>query len=277
MPDCGLDIAAMEKQFLAEQQAARRRAFWRQLTFNILGVLAFLALWEALPRVIPGVNPLLIPPPSGIVDALLDLTRSGELLADSVASELRALAGFALGAILGVAMGLVTARLAPVRFLTDPILHGLRSIPTIAVVPLAIVWFGIGEVSKVALITWGAFFPIWINSYLGARDASPVLIRSAQSLGAGAMRVLLTVILPAASPLILAGLRQALAIAFIVMVAAELVGAATGLGQLIATAQQTFRIDYMFVGLLALGAIGFAFDRFFILVVTRLFPWYGKF
>jgi len=272
-----IEIEDMERQFVAEQSRSRRRLFWRQITFNFLGVLAFTAMWELLPRSIPGLNLLLFPPPSGIVDALLELAQSGELLDDAVASILRALTGFALGAVSGIAMGLITARVVTIRFLTDPILHGLRSIPTIAVVPLAIVWFGIGEISKVALIVWGAFFPIWINSYLGARDANPILIHSAQSLGAGRLKVLLWVILPAASPFIIAGLRQALSIAFIVMVAAELVGAATGLGQLIATAQLTFRIDHMFVGLLALGVVGFAFDRLFILIVKRLFPWYGHF
>jgi len=155
-------------------------------------------------------------------------------------------------------------------------LHGFRSIPAIALVPLAVVWFGIGEMSKIALITWGTFFPVWISTYLGARDVNPTLIRSARSLGVGHAGLLLRVILPGALPMILAGLRQSLAISLVVMVAAELVGATLGLGELIASAQQIFRIDRMFVGLLALGAIGFALDRLFVFVTQRLFPWYGR-
>lgn len=276
MPEPADDRARLERQFISEQQRRRRRDVLTQIALNGTGIAVFLAVWEILPRSIPGLNTALFPPPTGILDALAQLVWSGELLADMAASLVRVLAGFGLGALFGIALGLITARVMSVRYLCDPILQGFRSIPAIAVVPLAIVWFGIGEVSKISLITWGTFFPIWINTHLGARDASPVLIRSAQSLGANRLTVLLWVILPAALPLILAGLRQALAIAFIVMVAAELVGAAVGLGQLIATAQQTFHIDYMFVGLLALGALGFACDRIFVAIVTRLFPWYGR-
>jgi ABC-type nitrate/sulfonate/bicarbonate transport system permease component len=269
-------VTEIEDAFAARQRELRRRAATRQVVLNIVGIALFLAVWEVLPRAIPNVNLLLFPPPSGIVDALVDLARSGELLHHAAASVGRALAGFAVGGILGIAIGVLTAWLVPFRFMSDPVLHGFRSVPAIALVPLAIVWFGIGEVSKTALITWGTFFPTWINTYLGARDVNPIYLRSARSLGATRTHILLRIVLPGALPLILAGLRQSLAVALVVMVAAELVGASTGLGQLIATAQQLFRIDYMFVGLLTLGALGFALDRIFIVVVHRLFPWYGR-
>lgn len=270
------EIARIEDAFAREQKRIGRRNATRQIALNIIGVSVFLAVWEVLPRSIDGLNLLLFPPPSGIIDALRDLLFSGELLSDALASIGRALGGFAVGGALGIMVGLLTAMVVPLRFMADPVLHGFRSIPAIALVPLAVVWFGIGEMSKIALITWGTFFPVWINTYLGARDVNPAFIRSAQSLGVGNTLLLLRIILPGALPLILAGLRQSLAIALVVMVAAELVGASVGLGQLIASAQQVFRIDYMFVGLLALGAIGFALDRLFVFVVNRLFPWYGR-
>jgi ABC-type nitrate/sulfonate/bicarbonate transport system permease component len=270
------EIARVEEAFARTQRRISQKNATRQIVLNVVGVAIFLAIWEILPRSISGLNLLLFPPPSGIVDALRDLLSSGDLLWDAAASIARALGGFAVGGVLGILVGLLTARVAPLRFMSDPVLHGFRSIPAIALVPLAVVWFGIGEMSKIALITWGTFFPVWINTYLGARDVNPAFIRSAQSLGVGSASLLVRVILPGALPLILAGLRQSLAIALVVMVAAELVGASVGLGQLIASAQQIFRIDHMFVGLLALGAIGFALDHLFVLVAHHLFPWYGR-
>ena len=270
------EITQIEDAFARTQRDLARRSVRRQLILNVVGVVVFLAIWEILPRSIRGLNLLLFPPPSGIVDALRELLSSGELIWDALASVGRALGGFAVGSILGIVIGLLTASVAPLRFMSDPVLHGFRSIPAIALVPLAVVWFGIGEMSKIALITWGTFFPVWISTYLGARDVNPTLIRSARSLGVGHAGLLLRVILPGALPMILAGLRQSLAISLVVMVAAELVGATLGLGELIASAQQIFRIDRMFVGLLALGAIGFALDRLFVFVTQRLFPWYGR-
>jgi len=270
------EVRRIEAAFTASTRQRHRRHAIRQVVLNVAGVLLFLAAWEVLPRSIPGLNLLLFPPPSGIVGALRELALSGELFLHAATSVARSLGGFAVGAVLGVSLGVVTAMVAPLRFLSDPMLHGFRAVPAIALVPLAVVWFGIGEVSKLALITWGTFFPVWINTYLGARDVSATLVRSARSLGASRSTLILRVILPAALPLIIAGLRQSLAIALVVMVAAELVGASIGLGQMIATAQQIFRIDHMFVGLLAIGIIGFALDRLFVFVAHRLLPWYGR-
>jgi len=142
-------------------------------------------------------------------------------------------------------------------------------------VPLAIVWFGLGDLSKVMLIAWGTFFPVWVNTFIGVRDLPPVYLRSAASLGAGRVQQVFLVALPAALPFVFAGLRQATAVAFVVLVAAELVGAEQGLGYLISFAHLVFRVDIMFVGLIFLGAIGFAADHLFASLLTRLFPWYG--
>lgn len=273
-PDAEMRVC--EQEFLAGLRARKVRDFRNRIVLNVSGVLLFLALWETVPRMIPGLNLLMFPPPSGIVHALVDLVSSGEIFHHALVSTVRALSGFVVGSVLGIAIGLVTARVGLLRHLSDPVLHGMRSIPVIAMVPLAIIWFGIGEVSKLALITWGAFFPVWINAYLGVRDIHVVLIRSAQSLGAGRWFVLFRVMLPGALPLVIAGLRLSLTISLVVMVAAELVGASEGLGHLIANSHQFFRVDYMFVGLLTLGAIGFALDQVFVAVVTRAFPWYGR-
>jgi ABC-type nitrate/sulfonate/bicarbonate transport system permease component len=125
------------------------------------------------------------------------------------------------------------------------------------------------------LIAWGVFFPIWVSTYIGVRDASPLLQRAALSLGARGWRNMIFVVIPSALPLILAGMRVSLSVALVVLVAAELAGAVFGVGYLIQMSQQVFRVDQMFVGLLCLGFLGFLADRGFDCLIRLLFPWYG--
>ena len=275
-PDAATDAEALERAFVAQLQRKKRTGLVSLIALNLLGILLFLLAWEVLPRVWPGINILMFPPPSMVVDSLVPLLVSGELASHILISLQRALAGFALAAVLGIAAGLLTARIRVLQNITDPVLHGFRSIPVIALVPLSLIWFGIGEISKVALITWGAFFPVWIAAFIGVRDVHPVYLRSAASLGAGRMQTMLYVILPSALPLILAGLRQALAIALIVLVAAEISGARGGIAYMVAISHQLFRVDIMFVGLAVLGALGFLLDRLFVIASRKLFPWYGQ-
>ena len=267
--------AAIEQAFEIEQKRAARRRFRRQVALNVLGVILFLVVWEVAPRIVPGINVQMFPPPSNVVGTFGDMVLNGELAKHMLASLQRAALGFLIGSSLGIVVGLLTGQIAVLRNLSDPVLHGLRSIPGIAFVPLAIVWFGLGEMSKIALIGWGTFFPVWLNTFIGVRDVPNVLIRSAASLGCKGADLMFRVVLPSAMPFILAGLRQATATAFVMLVAAELVGASSGLGFLISFSHLVFRVDMMFVGLIALGALGFAADRIFIALLPRVFPWYG--
>ena len=265
---------AQEEQFLRDLKAQRRWQTIRQLSFNVLGIILFLAAWEATPHVIPWMNRLLFPPPSDVVGTLRELLASGELVENIRVSLTRVMYGFLIATVLGVLAGLLTGRIRILQYLSDPILHGMRSIPAIALVPLSLLWFGIGEPSKVALIAWGAFFPIWLNTYTGVRDVPPVLVRSAASLGAARFQTMFMVILPASLPFILVGLRQGIGIALIVLVAAELAGASSGVGFMIATSHQLFRVDIMFIGIATLGFLGYVVDRLFTLLQGYLFPWY---
>jgi ABC-type nitrate/sulfonate/bicarbonate transport system permease component len=258
---------------LAYRSQKRRQVGWR-LIFNLLGVLIFLSVWEAVPRVVPWINTVLFPPPSKVVDTLWPMLLSGEIAHNIVVSLGRAGAGFLIAAVLGIAAGVVTARMRVLQHLTEPLLHGFRAIPVIALVPLSVLWFGIGESAKVALVATGAFFPIWIATFIGVRDVHIVYLRSAACLGAGRLATMLWVILPAALPFILTGLRQAMAISLIVLVAAELSGATAGVAYMMSMGHQLFRVDVMFIGLLLLGTLGFLFDRLFVLLTQRLFPWY---
>lgn len=265
---------AQEQKFLQDLQANKRREILKQLSFNILGILLFLAAWEATPHVIPWMNILLFPPPSDVIGTLKELIASGELADGILISLQRTFSGFLIATVLGIVAGLLTGRIRLLQYLSDPILHGMRSIPAIALIPLSLLWFGIGEASKVALIAWGAFFPIWLNTFTGVRDVTPVVIRSAASLGALPHQTMFFVILPASLPFILVGLRQGLGIALIVLVAAELAGASSGVGFMIATSHQLFRVDIMFIGIATLGFMGYVIDRLFALAQTYLFPWY---
>jgi ABC-type nitrate/sulfonate/bicarbonate transport system permease component len=239
-----------------------------------LGTLAFFGAWEALSR--SGlVNSVMLPAPSTIAVSGWSLFSTGELGRHLSASFLRALIGFMSGSVLAIALGVAMAQIPLLHAAINPLVQMFRAVPSLAFVPLAIFWFGIGEASKIFLIAWGVFFPVWVNTYIGVRDSNPLLHRAAASLGARGWRKFAFVVIPGALPFIIAGLRVSLSVALVVLVAAELAGAAFGVGYLIQMSQQVFRVDQMFVGLIVLGAMGFAADLLFERVVHRLFPWYG--
>ena len=245
-----------------------------RVALRLVGPLLFVGTWELLSR-LGWVRADFIPAPHAVAVAGLELARSGELAGHIRASAFRAAIGFVTGSVIGIATGIATARLKVFQGLTDPLLQMFRAIPSLAFVPLAVFWFGIGETAKLFLIGWGVFFPVWVATFLGIRDTSPLIQRAGAALGARGWRMLWFVVIPAALPMILAGLRVSLATAFVVLVAAELAGALAGVGYMIQVAQLSFRVDQMFVGLITLGAMGLGADLLFRLVTRRLFPWYG--
>ena len=241
---------------------------------GIVGTTAFFLAWEGIVR-LELINSAFLPAPSFVASTAYDLIISGELVRHLAASIWRAILGFSFGSIIGILLGIATALLPAFRHMSDPLLQMFRAIPSIAFVPLAVFWFGIGETSKVFLIVWGVFFPVWVNTFLGVRDVNPLILRAAATLGANGWRLLWNVVLPSALPLILAGLRISLAVSLVLLVAAELSGAISGVGYFIQMSAQVFRVDQMFVGLLTLGVMGFCADLIFVRVVQHLFPWYG--
>jgi ABC-type nitrate/sulfonate/bicarbonate transport system permease component len=266
---------ALEDGFRAAFRAARRRNVTLRMILNLAGVLAFLLLWEMVPRLMPWMNKVLFPPPSLVLETFWPMLLSGEIPHNVLVSLRRAGTGFGIAAVTGIAAGVCTARLRVADYFTEPLLHGFRAVPVIALVPLSVLWFGIGEGAKIALVATGAFFPIWIATFIGVRDVPVAYLRSAACLGAGRLSTMLWVVLPAALPFILAGLRQAIAVSLIVLVAAELSGATAGVAYMMSMGHQLFRVDIMFIGLLLLGTLGFIFDRLFVLMTKRLFPWYA--
>lgn len=265
----------LESRFRSRLKDQKRKAVAMRVGLNVAGVILALTLWE-LTRFLPGVNEVLFPPPSIVIVEAIPMMLSGEIPNNILVSLKRAGSGFAIAAVLAVLVGVLTARMPIFNFLTEPLLHGSRSLPAIALVPISVLWFGIGETAKIALVCWGAFFPIWVNTFIGVRDVHPIYLRSAACLGANRTQTLVWVVLPAALPMILAGLRQSIAISLIVLVAAELSGATSGVAYMMSMGHQLFRVDVMFIGLFLLAALGFFADRLFVALTRKLFPWYAS-
>ena len=174
----------------------------------------------------------------------------------------------ALGLAAGVSRNLDRA-LSPVVFLTYPV-------PKIVMLPLFMIWFGIGDLSKVLIIALACFYPVFINAYYGARATQKVLVWSAMNMGAGRWRLFRRVVVPSALPQIFAGLRVSLALSFIVMFAAEMINARSGLGQMIRVAENSLRFDLMYVSLVAIAILGYGADWLLSAARKRALAWQGE-
>lgn len=231
-----------------------------------------LAIW-AIASEIDLLNHDLVPGPQMVLSAAGELYAQGHLVTDLAVSLKRAAVGFMIGATLGVMAGLLTARVRLFGLLLHPLLNVLRPIPAIAIIPIAIVWFGIGEPSKYFAIAFTVFFAVWLNTDHGASHIPRTYLRASRSLGAAFWREFVEVVVPAAAPHIVAGLRLGAALAFLSLVAAELTGASAGIGYRIQEARQFVRMDRMFVGLIQLGILGALLDWFFLIVSRRIVHW----
>jgi ABC-type nitrate/sulfonate/bicarbonate transport system permease component len=242
---------------------------WRSRTLPVLGALV---LWEAVAR--SGmVNAHLFPPPSAALLAFRDWAVSGDLWLDLETSLIRMLAGLAIGAVLGVATGMFTGSLRWAAALLAPVLQALRPVPPVAIIPLVIVWFGIGNPAKIFAISFAVFFPVWLNSHLGAAAIPREYRWSARILTSSRWRTFFRVTIPAALPAIFAGVRNGIAVAFIMVYVSEIAGASAGLGYRISIAHLAYRIDLMVAALATLAVAGALTDLTFAFAVSRLCPW----
>lgn len=235
--------------------------------------LAVLLLWQAIAAV-SGLEFLL--GPFEVAKHFFVALGSRELYDNIGASLARALPGFAIGSALGIALGLAAGvarnldrALSPVIFLTYPV-------PKIVMLPLFMIWFGIGDLSKVLIIALACFYPVFINAYYGARATQKVLVWSAMNMGAGRWRLFRRVVVPSAAPQIFAGLRVSLALSFIVMFAAEMINARSGLGQMIRVAENSLRFDLMYVSLVAIAILGYGADSLLAAARRRALAWQGE-
>lgn len=238
----------------------------------VLPVLIFLFTWELVSR--SGlINTALFPPPSRVVLALTEMARSGELLDAMRASYVRLALGLIGGSLIGISLGLLTGRVKLIADAFSPLIQIFRPLPPVAIIPLVIVWFGIGEIAKVFSIGFAVFFPVWLNTHLGAQQVPQRLLWSAITLTTSRVKIFWRVIFPAAMPFIVAGLRNGIAVAFVMVFVSELAGASEGIGYQISTANLAYRIDRMIAALAVLGASGALADYLFTKGVVWKYPW----
>src|SRR5437867_1600047 len=198
---------------------------------------------------------------------------SQELYEHAAASLLRALPGFAIGTLLGIALGLAAGIARSFDEMVSPLVFLTYPVPKIVMLPVFMLWFGIGDLSKVLIIALACFYPAFINAYYGARATRRILVWSARNMGASEAEIFRRVVLPGALPQIFAGLRVALALSFIVMFAAEMINARSGLGHLIREAENSLRFDLMYVSLLTIAILGYAGDRLLRFLRRYFMPW----
>jgi sulfonate transport system permease protein len=231
--------------------------------------IALAALWELLVRA--GIaNGRLMPPPSVVGKTLWSLAASGELLTHANATLWRVAAGFGLGAGAGTLLGALTGALPVARGLLDPTLQALRSIPSIAWVPLFILWFGIFEASKVALIAVGVFFPVYLGVAAAIQDIDRKIIEVGRVFRLGRLAMIRRVMLPAILPAWFTALRSGLGLGFMFVVAAEIMGASEGLGYLLVDGQQLGRPDSIIAAIISFAVLGKLADGL-LLAITRPF------
>lgn len=246
-------------------------SLWRAIAgrfgIHIGVILGGLLVWELASLF---TSPIFLPGPASVAASLGSLIASGEIFVDIAMSYFRILSGWLIGAVIAIPLGLMAGRLEIARLVSAPFINFFRFIPPIAFIGIAIIWFGLGEASKVILIVYTSLFTVFLNITAGAQGVVRERIWAAQSLGASRGHIFRTVVLPSTVPSMVTGLRVAMGTSFMTVIAAEIVAADSGVGHLIWDARLFAQTDRAFAGIFVLGLMGFAADLVFRLVVRRL-------
>jgi ABC-type nitrate/sulfonate/bicarbonate transport system permease component len=276
----GRDEVPTPEAMIAASMVPPLRSRWKRVFAEIsrLWLLAaFILIWELVSTFGQRINPqldIMLPPPTAVLSAAQDLLARGVLITHIMDSLRRVLVAVGIAAALGVPLGLAMGWFDGFRAAVDPVIGFVRPIPPLAWIPLSILWFGIGDMQIEYIIFLAAFFPVVLNSMVGARDTDSYLVRAGLSLGARPHDLLFTVLLPGALPNIFTGLRVALGFGWMALVAGELVAAPSGLGYLINNARTIFRSDYILLGMVLIGALGLALDYLMREFQRLAMPWY---
>lgn len=271
----------------ASRDRARPTVSWPVAVMNsplypALLVVAVLCVWQFIVArgLIPGVPTRYVGSPSGTWDALVTLARHGyqgsSLATEVSASVIRVLLGFAIGAGIAIPVGLLMGTYRPIGSLLRPIFSFLRPIPALAFIPVVIIWFGIGQTGRIVVISTTAFLYAVLGVVAGVQDVPRSYLRTAANFQLSKTRTLATVIFPAALPQIIIGLRTGMALAWAVVVAAELIAAQHGLGYMIENASTFFEVNVVYVGIALIGLIGVIIEFFFAMVSRRVLHWVGQ-
>lgn len=247
-------------------KASSQLLWWAGSAAIGLGAWSALAWWY---------GPTTIASPTEVASAAVELAADGTLWTSVGASAQRILIGWLLGVAVGAPVGILMGRLNVVRQLLDPYIEFFRFIPPIAFVTLAVIWFGIGEASKVVLIFYTSVFIVTVSTIAAVLSIPENKLHAAANLGAGPVQIMTSIVLPSSIPGIITGARLAMGNSFLTIVSAEIVAAQAGLGALIWQARNYGRIDWTFVGIIVLGLLGFLFDRILRLSTGRYLARYG--
>lgn len=245
----------------ADSSSAQAKTKHRRLhtIIRALSPVAVLVLWQVGSAL--GIIPQdRLPAPSLIAEAGWEVLSNGQLLDAIAASAQRVAIGLSIGVLIGVGLGLLVGLSRYADSIVDPNMQAIRALPLFGLIPLFILWFGIGEVPKVLLVALGALFPLYLNTSAAIRQIDPRLVETARVLGFSRVTTIRDLIVPGAMPQILVGLRQALAIAWLSLIVAEQIAATSGLGYLINNARDFLRTDIIFFGLIVYAALGLITD-----------------
>ena len=258
-----------------EARPAAPKSFGARNEHALIGtcsMLNFLAFWE-LSVVLEWVNPLFTSSPSLIVRAGYEMFADGSIYPHLAVSGQEFLVGYGMAIVIGVPLGILMGWYGRINAVLDPFVSALYATPRIALLPLIMIWFGIGIMSKIAIVFLGAIFPILVNTITGVRTLNADFVKVARSFGASDRQIFLTVALPSSVPLLLTGLRLGLGHALVGIVVGEMYGATHGLGFLIATAGARFQTDKLMVGIILIAAAGVALTELLRLIERRFERW----
>jgi ABC-type nitrate/sulfonate/bicarbonate transport system permease component len=255
--------------------AVRRKSFWKRREQGLIGsgsMLLFLAFWEfSVAR--SWVNPLFTSSPTRIARTAIDMFAEGSIWYDIQVSGYEFLVGYGAAIVIGVPLGILMGWYSRINAVFDPFVSALYATPRIALLPLVMIWFGIGLMSKIAIVFLGAIFPILVNTITGVRTVNADFVKVARSFGCSDWQMFLTVALPSSVPLLLTGLRLGLGHALVGIVVGEMYGATHGLGFLIATSGARFQTDKVMVGIILIASAGVALTALLRLIERRFERW----
>jgi len=270
LPDA--ERALSDDRARAERAAGERRTRRAilNLAIRVVSVAIFLALWEMVGR---GVDPVLFTTPSAVAVAAVDMIRSGELWTYLYPSLVVLLYGFSLAVVFGIAIGLLLARYWVLDVALSVYITFLYSIPSVALVPLIVLWAGYEQTAKVIILFMFAFFPMVINTYQGVKAVDPKLVEVGRAFRCNEAQLWSNIVIPASLPFIVTGLRLALGRGLIGMVLADLYTALSGVGYLIARTAATYQVNRMFVPIVTLGLLGVTLTALLRLAEKYVAPW----
>ncbi len=232
-----------------------------------LSFMLFILAWFALSA---RTTPLFFPSPLLVLRAFRDMVGDGSLWGHIWISFVRIAAGWAIGSAIGIPLGILMGDVRFIRNLLNPYIQFFRFIPPISFVTLSLIWFGMGETSKIVLIIYTTVFIVTVNTIAGVMSVNPIHVQGALCLGAGRYKIFTRVILPSTIPFLLTGMRLAMGNSFMTIVSAEMIAAEKGLGFLIFTSRLFMQTERIFVGIVCLGILGFAVDSVFRFGIHRL-------